>query len=183
MSRHAMTWVVFWTIVGCLALVLWQVLGERDPSPEGTPSSATGLDRGGQFPASARRSPPARTGDADSKRGLLRSLPQPASPPAGSDAEVKSAWLEKRLKAIEDASYEEDEDSLRLLIVEYGSPEAVISQAAYECLMARQDKRAIPYLKEMLALNHATRRQLDIEELIEFINTPSIFEFKRSEER
>lgn len=163
-------------IIG-LAVVFWRMndsAGDNPPGqPGGSPRAASDHLQG-----NSRVSDRAQAPTRPPAGGLLGTLPQPQAPPEGSDPEARNDWIQQRLDLIDDASFGDDEDALRLLIVEYGSPVPEIAEAAYDSLMARHDAKALPYLEEMLAMSPPARRQIQIEELIEFIKTPSLLDIE-----
>lgn len=177
MSRRSITWVFFVGAILCLGVVFWRMsdsAGDKPPGQSGGPPRSTT----GHLPGNSRISDRAHAPARPPAGGLLGSLPQPQTPPEGSDPEARHDWIQQRLDLIDDASFGDDEDALRLLIVEYGSPVPEIAEAAYDSLMARHDAKALPYLEEMLAMSPPARRQVQIEELIEFIKTPSLLDIK-----
>lgn len=169
MSRSTVTWLVFWIVIACLGLVAWQAIDKPGSSSTQTGGPALG-DACPRLPT--RHDP--RNDSATV--GLLRSLPKPEGLPPGLEDAARDEWLKARMDLIDDAAYGEDADSLRLLIVEYGSPLPELARAAHDALLAREDPQAVAYLKEMLPGNLPASKKVEIQQMIEFFNSPSVFE-------
>lgn len=177
MSRPTAIWFLFWVVLAALCTTVWQVL--KKPDEEGAAPKAqaeqSGINRK-QLPEEAIADINQPSPERLKSNGLLQSLPAPQSPPERLDAKSKRQWLDDLMGLIDDASYLDDEASLRMLIVEFRNPDAAIAKSAYTSLMSRHDKAALPYLKEMKGLDNASKRSQQVEELIDFLNQPSIFD-------
>ena len=181
MSRPSSIWVLLWIVLAALGVTVWQALRIPDEDVAEPPPviDGSGTDET-KFPPvepTPDNDPPIRD---DSQDGLLASLPAPQSPPAGLDAQARKQWLDDLMKLIDDASYLGDEASLRMLIVEFRNPDSGIAEAARSSLMARADRKALPYIEEMHALDLNPDKKRQLEELMEFLNKKSVFEHMRS---
>ena len=175
MSRPSATWLLLWVVLIALCITIWQAL----KVPEDSTDMEVAVDNSdlGQQENRNEMGIPAGDGASDS---LLGSLPAPQSPPASSDAAARKQWLDELMGLIDEAAYLDDQASLRMLIVEFRNPEDEIAQSAHSSLMARKDRKALPYLKEMSALELAPATRMQLEEIIEFLNSKSVFDQERS---
>ena len=184
MSRASIIRVLLGIVLAALFVTVWQVLSgpdglvSQDP-PEGNdnvPSMAHASTPSGEVTTDLSKVSPLK------EDGLLKTLPAPQSPPAKLNARGKKKWLEDLMELIDEASYMEDEASLRMLIVEFRNPEPGIAAAARESLLSRADKKALPYLLEMQELDLKADTKRQIEEMIGFLKKQSVFEHMRSKD-
>ena len=184
MSRASIIRVFLGIVLAALCVTVWQVLsGPGDSRPQVQPEGNENVS------SKVHASNPSSEVSSDVSKasplkedGLLKTLPAPQSPPAKLNALGKKKWLEDLMELIDDASYMEDEASLRMLIVEFRNPEPGIAAAARESLLSRADKKALPYLLEMQELDLKADTKRQIEEMIGFLKKQSVFEHMRSKD-
>ena len=143
MSRLSATWVFLWAVLACIGLLIWQAVRDKDKNDPNPSAVEAGGDGSSAKLASGKGTLGEQGRPRQSKGNLMAKLKDPENPPEGLEDEAKRKWLDDYIAKIDDASYLDDEESLLLLIVEYGNPNLEISEAAYSSLMARHDKAAL----------------------------------------
>jgi len=180
MPRLSWTWSVLVLVLISLGVSIWRISLRGDEE---------GISReNGALQPAPITSPVARSSGPDgqaSSRPTESSLnlPAPSAPPASLGEQAKADWIQDYCETLVKASYADDLASLEQLLADLGSPELEISETAHNSLMARHDKRAIPHLEAMLKGSISARDRQQIESLIEFLNTKSIFDSDRFKKR
>lgn len=174
MSRPSAIWILLWVVLIAFGITVWQALKVPENNSVIAEPVVTDTNRSAGV---SRQYRPAPRNPAPGS--LLRSLPVPQIPPVNSDAIAKQQWQDELTGLIDEASYLKDDASLRMLIVEYRNADDQIAQAAHASLMARKDSKALPYLEEMTALNLPAGTQRELQELIIFLKSKSVFEYQR----
>ena len=164
-------------VLGLLVAVIWQLA--EDPSAPANPTPSPGAANPAQPVPDPAATPdsdrgglkPAPIPDREPATGILAELPDLKQVPADLDDKAQTDWVDQHLSVVDEAAYEDDKDSLLMLVSETRNPHPDISRAARESLMARHAKAAVPYLQELLKKSTGADEQVKLMQLIEFLNS------------
>lgn len=179
--RPSATWFLYGLGLIFLLLSVWLVLFPPGKGGKDSISSEQALQEqraasdlnGLNHEASAVQRPSA---DPDESPPAVSILPAPQLPAAKLVAAERDAWIRKYCEQLAEYSYQKDMASLERLLTELGSAELKIAEAAYHNLMARHDRRAIPYLELKIAAASSAFEKKHLQELVDFLQTKSILD-------
>lgn len=179
--RPSSTWIYYGVGLICLLLSAWLILS---PPGENGSDKAQGTEAIAEaIPADSSPSAanPSTKPDIDPVAGSEVAsfiLPAPQLPPPDLKGQERDAWIGEYCEQLAEASYLDGMKSLERLLAELGSPELRIAESAYHNLMARHDRRAIPYLEVRIAAATSAFEKKHLQELVDFLKTKSITETK-----
>jgi len=174
--RLASTWIYYGVGLICLGVSAWLVLSPPDKDGHGAVDADRQTGRGENHgPTGDPTEDPGRS-SVDSNSSAPSILPAPQQPPEGLEPAERAAWIEKYCAQLAEHSYQKDIVSLERLLSELGSAELEIAESAHHNLMARHDRRAVPYLEQQIAASKSAFEKKRLQELVDFLNTPGILE-------
>ncbi|MGA0899980.1 MAG: hypothetical protein ACO3SO_06225 [Luteolibacter sp.] len=177
-SNRLSNWLYYTVGALCVALSVSLVFFPDDPPQQSQRPPSSGITHSQATPDPLTPLPSEAIQGNPPRAAFLspENLPQPRIPPMEFKEAQRRAWVFSYCEKLTEASYQHDLASLELLLAELGSSELEIAESAYQNLMARHDRRAIPYLQSRMQRSGSAFERKHLLKLIEFLQTKGINE-------
>lgn len=170
-SRHRRLLALGGGLLGLAAVWMAVNLSSRPP-----PGPSTRKTESVATPPAPQRATPRPTLPKLPGLGDLPELPQPERPPQTPGAAGNEQWIAAKTEALEDLAWEDDPESMGIILAELRSPLPEIRSAALQAIRDFGSRDAIPYLRAIARDSADLQEEKNLNELIEYLEIPTLLE-------
>lgn len=178
MTRRS-TLALAWGAVLAVAVVV-SIQWRSEPAAAGDPPAVAG-EEAPVTRRPERRTPSPAVARTPAESPAVAGLPAPQSPPDAADSGEHEEWVETRSDELLDLAWNEDRESMLVILSELRSPVPEIRRVAADATREFGSRDAIPVLRALVEADATPEESETWLELIEWLELPTLREHMAAE--